>query len=88
MPIARFELPDGRIGRFEVPDGTTPEQAMQLISSNLSSLIPKEEPAQQVEATAVPTAQQVEPQGNYNEMKPYEPSFVFGGFNISGADSL
>jgi hypothetical protein len=56
MPIARFELPDGRIGRFEVPDGTTPEQAMQLISSNLSSLIPKEEPAQQVEAPADPTA--------------------------------
>ena len=56
MPIARFELPDGRIGRFEVPDGTTPEQAMQLISSNLSSLIPKEEPAQQVEAPAAPTA--------------------------------
>ena len=56
MPIARFELPDGRIGRFEVPDGTTPEQAMQLISSNLSSLIPKEEPAQQVEVPAAPTA--------------------------------
>lgn len=56
MPIARFELPDGRIGRFEVPDGTTPEQAMQLISSNLSGLIPKEEPAQQVEAPAAPTA--------------------------------
>ena len=82
MPIARFELPDGRIGRFEVPDGTTPEQAMQLISSNLSSLIPKEEPAQQVEATAAPTAQQVEPQGNYSEMKPYEPSFMEGLMNL------
>lgn len=32
MPIARFEMPDGRIGRFEVPDGTTPEQAQSLIS--------------------------------------------------------
>ena len=27
MPIAKFQLPDGRIARFEVPDGTTPEQA-------------------------------------------------------------
>jgi len=55
MPIARFELPDGRIGRFEVPDGTTPEQAIQLISSNLPSLLPKEE------APAAPTAAPIAP---------------------------
>lgn len=36
MPIARFEMPDGRIGRFEVPEGTTPEQAQKMISDSLS----------------------------------------------------
>lgn len=35
MPIARFEMPDGRIGRFEVPDGTTPEQAQMMIQESL-----------------------------------------------------
>jgi hypothetical protein len=35
MPIARFEMPDGRIGRFEVPEGTSPQQAQQLIASSL-----------------------------------------------------
>lgn len=35
MPIARFQMPDGRIGRFEVPDGTSPEQAQALISQHL-----------------------------------------------------
>lgn len=35
MPIARFQMPDGRIGRFEVPDGTTPEQAQVLIANSL-----------------------------------------------------
>lgn len=35
MPIARFELPDGRIGRFEVPEGTTPEQAQQMIAAQV-----------------------------------------------------
>lgn len=27
MPIARFQMPDGRVARFDVPEGTTPEQA-------------------------------------------------------------
>ncbi len=35
MPIARFQMPDGRIARFEVPDGTTPEQAQQGILAHL-----------------------------------------------------
>ncbi len=33
MPVARFEMADGRIGRFEVPEGTTPEQAQAMIAS-------------------------------------------------------
>jgi hypothetical protein len=37
MPIARFEMPDGRIGRFEVPEGTSPEQAQSLIQQSLAS---------------------------------------------------
>jgi hypothetical protein len=35
MPIARFQMPDGRIGRFEVPDGLNPEQATSLIEQEL-----------------------------------------------------
>jgi hypothetical protein len=30
MPIARFEMPDGRVAKFEVPDGTSPEQAQTM----------------------------------------------------------
>jgi hypothetical protein len=37
MPVARFQMPDGRIGRFEVPDGTSPEQAQSLIETHLKS---------------------------------------------------
>lgn len=32
MPIARFQMPDGRVARFEVPDGTTPEQAQVMMA--------------------------------------------------------
>lgn len=35
MPIARFQMPDGRIGRFEVPAGLTPQQAERLISEQV-----------------------------------------------------
>lgn len=38
MPVARFQLPDGRIGRFEVPEGTTPEQAQSMIQAQLPNL--------------------------------------------------
>lgn len=31
MPIARVQMPDGRVARLEVPDGTTPEQVTQFV---------------------------------------------------------
>lgn len=37
MPIARFQMPDGRVARFEVPDGTTPEQAQTLMQDYIKS---------------------------------------------------
>lgn len=36
MPIARFQLPDGRVARFEVPEGTTPEQAQSMMANHFS----------------------------------------------------
>jgi len=30
MPVARYQLEDGRVARFQVPDGTTPQQAQQI----------------------------------------------------------
>lgn len=37
MPIARFQMPDGRVARFEVPEGTTPEQAQSMIEQSMAS---------------------------------------------------
>jgi hypothetical protein len=54
MPVARFQLPDGRIARFEVPEGTTPEQAQSLIEAQLPTL---EQPA----AAATPATPQLPP---------------------------
>jgi hypothetical protein len=38
MPIARFQLPDGRIARFEVPEGTTPEQAQAMMEAQVAEM--------------------------------------------------
>ena len=46
MPIARFQMPDGRVARFEVPEGTTPEQAQVMIQEAM----PKQETPQPVQA--------------------------------------
>ena len=36
MPIAKFQMPDGKIGRFEVPDGLSNEEVESLISSHIN----------------------------------------------------
>jgi len=37
MPIAKFQMPDGRIAKFEVTEGTTPEQAQAQIQEMVAS---------------------------------------------------
>lgn len=55
MPVAKFEMPDGRIARFEVPEGTTPEQAQAMIEAELQN-IPQAEPVAQDQQDIFPTA--------------------------------
>jgi hypothetical protein len=50
MPVARFEMPDGKIGRFEVPEGTTPEQAQSLIFESLNPQQVTPKPQSRMEA--------------------------------------
>ena len=45
MPIAKFQMPDGRVARFEVAEGTTPEQAQAQIEALIASEGVPEEPA-------------------------------------------
>lgn len=59
MPIARFQMPDGRIGRFEVPEGTSPEDAQAQIQQQF---------AQPNEADMLPD--QPEPQAAAPETQP------------------
>lgn len=52
MPIARFQLPDGRIARFEVPEGTTPEQAQSMMESHFAKPAKPNQPAIGLDPTA------------------------------------
>ena len=53
MPVARYQLEDGRVARFDVPEGTTPEQAQSIgvdyFASQQTELQP-EQAAPQVQA--------------------------------------
>lgn len=66
MPIAKFQMPDGRIARFEVAEGTTPEQAQIQIQQMVESgqLEQPAAPQEQPEPTQPETmeVQQPEPQ--------------------------
>lgn len=37
MPIARYQMPDGRIARVEVPEGTSQDQAQQMAAALMAS---------------------------------------------------
>lgn len=54
MPIARFQMPDGRVARFEVPEGTTPEQAQEMMQAHFTpQQIEQQPPEQQQEDKTV-----------------------------------
>lgn len=40
MPIAKVQMPDGRVARFEVPEGTTPEQVQAFAAQQASPQAP------------------------------------------------
>jgi hypothetical protein len=49
MPIAKFQMPDGKIARFEVPEGTTPEQAQAQITQMVAGGLPEQPQAAPVQ---------------------------------------
>lgn len=76
MPVARFQMPDGRIGRFEVPDGTTPEQAQAMIAQSLGSQ-PAAAPAEDPERAARIAARTADIQAE--DKKRYDPTSGMSG---------
>ena len=65
MPIAKIQLPDGRIAKFEVAEGTTPEQVMQFANSQFSK-------SQLVDAQPEPQ-QQPQQEAPQQPIKPAQP---------------
>lgn len=43
MPVAKVQMPDGRVAKFEVPDGTTPEQVTEFATKHFAGAAPGRE---------------------------------------------
>ena len=92
MPIARFQLPDGRIGRFEVPEGTTPEQAQSLIQAQLPTLGQAPAPVDPALAPTVRTESGIPGERQdlttgqriYQAVRPYAAPLIEAGGAIGG----
>lgn len=46
MPVARVQLPDGRVARLEVPEGTTPQQIEAFVFEQINREKPKAAPVE------------------------------------------
>ena len=74
MPVAKVQLPDGRVARFEVPEGTTPEQ----VTQEVTRLLGGQEPAPQEQPSDMGVGKQALRAGE----------FASRGFLERGADIL
>ena len=72
MPIARFQMPDGRIARFEVPEGTSPEEAQSLVQQEL-----------QQESKPVESTESITP--DYTTGEAFKKALIRGGKQLSSA---
>jgi hypothetical protein len=85
MPVARFELPDGRIARFEVPAGTTPEQAQSMIQSQLSSMAPAQSAVPALPASLQPRQAPQQAAAPSGQAAPSPEGGGFGLFDVLSA---
>jgi len=67
MPIAKVQMPDGRIARIEVPEGTTQDQVMRFVNDNQANFddVPAEAPTpSQPTQAETPTVAPSQPTGS------------------------
>ena len=72
MPVARFQMPDGRVARFEVPEGTSPEQAQTMMEAHFAP------------APTRGTVPEEKPSGIYGAIRPYVAPALEAGGAIAG----
>ena len=80
MPVARFQMPDGRIARFEVPEGTSPEQAQSLMEAHFATPATRGAAMGEIPTAGAPQAPAKEP-GIYEQyVRPFlEPAITTAG---------
>ena len=83
MPVAKFQLPDGRVARFEVPEDTTPEQAQAMIGPyirNIYRATPKSSSISQFDVPPIDTTGQK----IYKAARPFVAPLLEAGGAIAG----
>lgn len=88
MPIAKVQLPDGRIARLEVEEGTTPQEIEAFVAQQLQNDASQQQPIANTQQQPPVSDNPLKKMADWIDQKTKEPNFVDNNFGFIGTKNI